>query len=347
MSGPFDELPDPILVVGGYGYRNVGDEAILAGLLNRLEGRRVTVVSRDPRATSHMHGIRAVGIGTAVVVLPRHRSVIIGGGGLFGPDMGRIGRLLPGFGIGAAALGHRVVIEGVDVEPELAPHGARSLVPRLMRRASRVTVRDRRSAGVLERWGVRANLAPDLSLWMPAAPAEIGRALLRGAGVDLDRPVVGVALTDARPQIGEAALAAMAVTMDALPEVEFCFIPMSRHPRVPSHDDLLLGRRLQALQPRLTIVEHEHHPSAVLAAFGQLVGVVSMRYHAMLFAERAAVPLVPLVYAEKNVRWLDEHGMAAVPAEGRAVTEAVAAGVRRMRALHRGASGAQRGAEGR
>jgi hypothetical protein len=39
-----------------------------------------------------------------------------------------------------------------------------------------------------------------------------------------------------------------------------------------------------------------------------------MRYHAMVFAERAGVPLVPLVYAEKTVRWLEERSLAPVPA---------------------------------
>jgi len=43
----------------------------------------------------------------------------------------------------------------------------------------------------------------------------------------------------------------------------------------------------------------------------------------MLFADRVGVPLIPLVYAEKNVRWLNEHGLVAVPAEPEAVTAAL------------------------
>jgi polysaccharide pyruvyl transferase WcaK-like protein len=309
MSAAIERLPEPILVVGAYGYGNVGDESILAGLLARIGGRPVTVVSRDPASTAALHGVTSVGIRGAGPALRRHRSVIIGGGGLFGRDMGAVGRLLPAFGLGAVALGRSVLVEGVDVDAALSP-SARLLVPRLMRRVAHVTVRDRRSVALLRAWGVRADLAPDLSAWMPTAPPPAGRALLRGAGVDTRWPVVGLALTGVHDAVADAALATMAGAMDELPEVQFCFLPMSRHPRVPSHDDLAFGRRLAALRPRLAVVEEAAHPAVVLSAFSQLSAVVAMRYHAMLFAERAGVPLVPVVYAEKNLRWLEERGLA-------------------------------------
>ena len=86
-------LPEPILVVGGYGYRNVGDEAILASLLRTLQGRHVTVISRLPAETAAMHEVRAVPITAAAGELLSHRTLVIGGGGLFGADMGLVGRL--------------------------------------------------------------------------------------------------------------------------------------------------------------------------------------------------------------------------------------------------------------
>ena len=312
MSAAIDRLSEPVLVVGAYGYRNVGDEAILAGLLARLGERRVTVVSRDPEATRREHGVDAIAIGGAAGALLRHRSVVIGGGGLFGRDMGAIGRLLPAFGLTAAALGRRVLIEGIDLDARLTPT-ARLLVPSLMRRAAHVSVRDRRSVGLLRDRGVVADLAPDLSAWMPAAPASDGRALLRSARVDIGRPVVGLALTGVVPSLAEDVLRAVVGAMDAMPDTQFVFLPMSRHPRVAAHDDLVLAHRLRELRPRLAVVEDAAHPSVVLAAFAQLTAVVAMRYHAMLFAERAGVPLVPLVYAEKTLRWLAERGLSAVP----------------------------------
>jgi polysaccharide pyruvyl transferase WcaK-like protein len=322
MSVPAGRLPDPVLVVGAYGYRNMGDEAILSGLLAKLGARSVTVVSRNPAETRRLHGVAAIGIGSAAAALRGHASVVIGGGGLFGRDMGRLGRLLPAYGLVAEGLGRTVVVEGVDVDERL-PLSGRLLVPSLMRHAARVTVRDRRSAAIVERWGVPAHVAPDLSCWMPVADPERGRHLLRGAGVDLSRPVVGLALTAVQPTLADAVAAAACAAMDAVPEAQFCFIPMSRHPSLPAHDDMNLAARIRDARPRLAILDADPHPAAMLAAIAQLSAVVAMRYHAMLFAARMGVPLVPLVYAEKNVRWLDERGVRAQPAEPGPVTAAL------------------------
>ena len=322
MSLPLARLPDPILVVGGYGYRNIGDEAMLAGLLARLGRHSVSVVSRDPADTQQLHAVPALSLREAVPALRAHASLLIGGGGLFGRDMGRIGRLLPAFGLAAVALGRAVAIEGVDLDERLAP-SARLLVPPLMRRAARVTVRDRRSAAILRAWGVGGNLAPDVSSWMPAAAPEAGREVLRAAGADLRRPIVGLALSGVRPATADAAADAALAAMDALPDVQFCFLPMSRHPFVPSHDDRNLARRLRARRPRLMVADGELHPATMLAAIGQFSAVVGMRYHAMLFARRMHVPLVPVVYAEKNLRWLHEQGLAPVEARATPLTAAL------------------------
>lgn len=78
----------PTLVVGGYGYRNAGDEAILGGLLRLIGRGEVTVVSRAPAETAATHGVRSIGLSEAPLAVRAHRGIVIGGGGLFGRDMG-------------------------------------------------------------------------------------------------------------------------------------------------------------------------------------------------------------------------------------------------------------------
>ena len=319
-----DGLPDPVLVVGGYGYRNVGDEAILAALLGSLEGRRVTVVSRLPAETAGTHRVRAVHPAAAAAELRRHRSVLIGGGGLFGRDMGTMGRFLPAFGMAAATLGKTVALHGVGIDPDLPPLTAAPLRA-LARRASHVQVRDRASADVLARWGVPSVIGPDLATWLPPAPAAVGAALLRGAGLRLNHPVVGLCLTALGPGHPGSLSDVVGRVMDERPDLQFCFIPMSQHPFVANHNDLRLAHALQSRWPRLRVLEGTHPPDAVLSAFGHLSAVVGMRYHSLVFAARAGVPLIPIPYADKCDTWLAERSESGIEPSARAISRRIGA----------------------
>jgi polysaccharide pyruvyl transferase WcaK-like protein len=319
-------LHDPVLVIGAYGYGNIGDEAILSGLLARLPGRSVTVVSRSPGDTAALHGVASIGTSQAVSALRRHRSVLIGGGGLFGRDMGRIGRLLPAYGLLAATLEKKVIVIGVDLDDRLSGT-ARLLVPRLMRAAAPVHVRDRTSASVLAGWGIHADVEPDLSSWIQPRSDEEGRAALERAGLDVERPIVGLALTGVDPTLAGRVIEATANAIDALPEAQFCFIPMSRHPWVPAHDDRRVARRLMQLRPRVALLDGPLPPDLVLAAIGQLSAMVAMRYHAMLFATRTGVPLIPISYADKTERWITGQGLRSVEADAYDLVPAIRAGL--------------------
>jgi polysaccharide pyruvyl transferase WcaK-like protein len=302
-------LPEPILVLGAYGYRNVGDEAILAGLLDAIgPKRRLSVISRSPAETEALHGVRAVPLRRALPELARHRSLVIGGGGLFGADLGRYGRLVPHYGLLAALSGRAVAIHGVGVDAAL-PFVARRLVARWAARCVERRVRDPRSA---ERLGVdpaHVAIEPDLSARVNASPPAAAHALLRAAGLNPSRPIVGLCLTAVNEDLVVPMLQAVAVAMRRLPGVQFCFIPMSQHPFVASHNDLLPARRLRTIEPRLAIVEGLLAPADVLALFGSFAAAVCMRYHSLLFAARAGLPILALPYAAKCHTWLADNGL--------------------------------------
>ncbi|MEP6808194.1 MAG: polysaccharide pyruvyl transferase family protein [Chloroflexota bacterium] len=325
------KVAEPILVLGAHGYRNVGDEAILAGLLRQIgTNRRVSVLSRMPAETAALHGVNAIPLRDSVRALGSHSSLIIGGGGLFGRDMGALGRLVPAYGLLASSLGLRVAIHGVGIDRDMRPV-ARGLLQRLGKRAVAFTVRDSASAEVLAEWRIGAEVIPDLSAGVEPAPARVGSELLRVAGIDPDRPVVGLALTAVRTHQARALEAAIAHCIDAMPEVQFCFIPMSQHPFVDAHNDLQLGRRLKLRNPHLAILEGSPRPEDAMAVFGCLTAAVCMRYHSLLFADRMGTPIVPVPYAPKCDVWIAEHGLQPVGLEGTALASAVGASIRSAR----------------
>jgi polysaccharide pyruvyl transferase WcaK-like protein len=321
----------PLLIVGGYGYRNAGDEAILAGLLEVTGRDGVTVVSRSPAETAASHGVRSVGMSAAPAALLRHRGVIIGGGGLFGRDMGLLGRLLPLAGL-AASTGRQVALLGVGVDRNM-PRSVRLLLGALGRRATSVVVRDRDSLTILEDIGVAATLAPDLSSRVASAGRDAGVRQLELSGLHpRHREVVGLCLTAVRGDLVEAVERAVIEATDALPEVDFCLLPMSRHPFVAAHNDELFARRLVAQRPRLRVVVPPAETAVVLGIFEAFSAAVCMRYHSLLFAERAGVPIVPFAYAEKCDHWRAERGLAAAAPSSDAIVNAVRGALHRASA---------------
>jgi polysaccharide pyruvyl transferase WcaK-like protein len=307
-------LPTPILILGGQGYDNAGDEAMLAGLLQVLGRDRVSVVSRRPAQTAALHQVRTVGPAGLPLALLRHRTLLIGGGALFGRDMGVLGRLLPFVGLAALVAGRTVALAGISVDDK-TPRAMRPPLALLARAARLVQVRDRASVRFLAGLGVAAALAPDFSEFVEPASPQSGRAALGEAGVPVGRPVVGLALTAVEPALAARVEAAVPEWLAAYPDASFVVIPTSRHPYIESHDDLVFARRLVAANPRLHVVPGPLDPATMLALFGELDAAVAMRYHALHFAKRAGIPLVPLPYAPKCVAWCEDEGIPAASVE--------------------------------
>ena len=64
-----------LLVSGYYGFGNLGDEALLAGMLGGLPGAQVTVLSGQPEATQTLHNVGAVHRLTGLGALVTHDAL--------------------------------------------------------------------------------------------------------------------------------------------------------------------------------------------------------------------------------------------------------------------------------
>ena len=166
-----------------------------------------------------------------------------------------------------------------------------------------------------------------ISRWRLSLPAELaGVRLLRSNGLDPSRrPVVGLCVTALDPALAERLVPALVAAVDAYPALDFCVIPMSRHPFVAAHNDELLGRRLQELRPRIRMLIPPDDSAQLLGVFEALGAAICVRYHSLLFAERGGIPIVPIAYAEKCRHWLAERSIADVPAEPDALIGALGA----------------------
>ena len=119
-------------VLGSYGGRNLGDEAILSVMLDDLRSIGVSprVISVRAGDTRRVHGVRAYPASPAGTLLGllETNALIIGGGGIFSAYMGPRSRHLPDLARMAALLRRAVAFRAIGVYASTPPDVARALV---------------------------------------------------------------------------------------------------------------------------------------------------------------------------------------------------------------------------
>lgn len=277
-----------VLVSGYYGFGNMGDEALLAGLLGQLKelGAEPLVLSSDPAATEQEHGVEAFHRYRELPrALLRADAVLSGGGGLLQDTTSsrslsyyltvlRLARLL----------GRRTAVYGQSVGP-LSPAGLRRTAGVLRRMP--VAVRDRQSQELLAGAGVDTSLVADPALLLSPGPEPA--------------PAIDLLLIPRAPYraFSEALLAAGAEALSFGRSVGVLMIQ-------PTEDSTEAGFLLAGLDGAIP-VPAAGYPAA-LAACAAAGTVLSVRLHGLVFAAAAGRPHAGLVYDPKVAGFLERSG---------------------------------------
>ena len=273
---------------GYYGFGNVGDEALLAGLLEGLTGAgfEPVVLSGDPAATRALHGVaarhRVRGLPGALLEC---QAFISGGGGLL-QDRTSARSLDYYLSVlrSARALGKRVVVYGQSIGP-LSADGRRKVARVLS--GLPVAVRDQSSRDLLESLGVESRLVGDPALLLSPPPiaARRQRILLlpRAGHPELTNALASLARHFAA---GEARLETVA--LHPVEDEEECRRLVDAIPGLPFRR---IGDHLEALH-----------------LFAESSLVVSARLHGLILAAVSDTPAVGLVYDPKVSGFLDASG---------------------------------------
>jgi polysaccharide pyruvyl transferase CsaB len=301
-------------ISGSYGGMNLGDEAILEGILTELRSSvaaDVTVLTRNPSDTLARHVVeRAISARSMTKTEMRAELegmdlFILGGGGLL-YDRDAEAYLREVFL--AHELGIPVVIYAISAGP-LTRHSARRAVQEGLNRAAIVTVRDRQGYRLLEDVGVarEIHLTADPALLLE--PEELPIDALTAEGVEFDRPLVGFsvrepgpAAPDIDPDEYHALLANAADYIVERYDADVVFVPMEKADVQHSHGVVAHMQNSE----RAEILRRRYSPRQILHLMGRFEFAVGMRLHFLIFAALAATPFAALPYASK-VTGLLEH----------------------------------------
>ncbi|MFI6820685.1 polysaccharide pyruvyl transferase family protein [Micromonospora sp. NPDC050187] len=326
-------------VLGSYGGRNLGDEAILTALLADLRDQqpraRIVVFSRNPTHThAHHPGVEAVpweGVSRvdSAAVLDRLDLLILGGGGiLYDREARRYLRVVRvaqerGLPLLTYAVGVGPLTEAVDC----------GMVRETLTSATEVTVRDEESRVVLEEAGLLTPITVTADPAFLLEPEDFPAQLLREEGVPNGKRLVGMS-------VREPGRAAERLDVDAYHrllaqvgdflvhriDADVVFVPMERDDIRHSHG--VMSHMTAADRGR--ILHGDYSPPQVLGLMRHFDLAVGMRLHFLIFAARANIPFLPLPYAGKVFDLAQRLGVPALKGVAREVEGPLLAEVDRL-----------------
>lgn len=311
-----------IAVSGYYGCGNIGDEAVLTGIVESFARRcgpgrvEFTVFSADPRDTEQRHGLRGVDRMNLSLLRQtlRESDLLLSGGGSLLQDSTSLRSLLYYLGVIRLARACRtpVMLYAQGIGP------LRRRIARVMTRLAAngtqyITVRDPDSARLLRQIGV---CRPPIEVTADPAFAltpektrrvmeilEASRAGTKGGGETLQ---IGIALRPWKPP--EPTVADYVRMAEAIREktgARLLFLPMQ------SPGDTQLAERVaQAVSGEVCVVREPLSPREMLGLIESLAGLMAMRLHALIFGAIGGVPLVALGYDPKVTRLMTDLGQA-------------------------------------
>lgn len=299
-----------IVIMGYYGFKNTGDEAILSCLITNIKkmvpDAKITVFSSDPEWTKRMYTVDAIfrypkleylftGLLERIKYLSNCDLLIIGGGGLYNDNWGKIP--YGSFEMFMAKLfGKRIYVCGVGVGPYKSKF-SRLLTGFFLRMADIITVRDKQSIKELELCGIKkAQLTADLALLLQPAKKEIAACILKKEGIPLKK-LVGVCPTDWQGLKKQA----LAKALDKLIEeydLNVLFIPFQSQ----YHDDRELSKKIISFMKRKDsayVLKRDYAPQEILSIINELDFVIGIRLHSIIFATICNVPFTAIGYQPK------------------------------------------------
>ncbi len=332
-----------IIISGWYGYKNTGDEAILASMIDSIRKEindvDITVFSANTPYTTKIHHVKAVyplpfgvlSIGSAILrgrlfqtakALWKAELFILGGGG-FLSDWQSWTVILQWLGpiVLSKIFRKKVMLYAVGAGPITTKRGKFLTRVILNKCADVITVRDDQSKEWLQKAGVKKKIYVTVDpaiLLKPAEPDRINE-LLKGEHIDSSKPLVGIAISPIFhiqkywPNQYEKFLKFKNVWPKVVDfiiselDANVVFIPM----QIPSDRDFaleLIKSVENKVRNRVKLITGEYTPQEMLGIISRMDMMIGMRLHSLILAAGRGVPMVGIVIHHKTWCFLSEVG---------------------------------------
>ncbi|MEI6520578.1 MAG: polysaccharide pyruvyl transferase CsaB, partial [bacterium] len=273
-----------ILIGGYYGFDNLGDEAVLAGLIkglrDALPGVEIAALSANPDKTRLLHGITAIkrtDIASIFSLMHKSNLFLFGGGSLI-QDVTSMMSPLYYFGLLAMArcvkLPYILIAQGVG---PLNRNLIKKLTAHYFNKAESITVRDEQSAKLLNEIGVKkpTSITADLALLLePDNSPRVEDWINRN--IPSNKKIVCISM---RPWLsaGETAVRQLINAIKEDSSIYPVYLPMQ--PTMDSEISHIMQNETGGV-----VVDITPTPSEAIVIISKCNAVISMRLHTLILS---------------------------------------------------------------
>ncbi len=320
MNSTLQKSPK-IVICGNYGASNLGDEAILDGILRLVRqaapNAQITVMSHNPAETEQLHEVQTVrlfpagfrsfwraltqkGLIETVKAVKNCDLFILGGGGLF-TDERPLAIVIWSIQAGMARFFRRpIYCFGQSVGPLMTTFG-RLMTRKVFKKAKVITVRDASSAVILQKLGLHhAHVLADPVFYLGHSSEDSQDIAEVSPPAALRENFVVISVRPWSPH-DQNKLKNLAQFIDWLYQEKGLQTVLVPFQILADNDALPMQEILENVQHKtaVEIFEYSANFRDTLKLMAKAKAVIGMRLHSLIFATLTETPFLALSYSQK------------------------------------------------
>jgi polysaccharide pyruvyl transferase CsaB len=310
------QKPYDAIISGYYGFRNIGDDALLKSILKDLKSFkpdiRLIVLSRIPAGTARDFQVPSINRANILRIwqaMRKSKAFIYGGGNLLQDNTSTRSLF---FYLSMVWLAKRLDLKVMFYANGIGPLKKslnRLLTKKIMNKVDVITLREELSYDELKHMEIskpRILLTADAAMTVMDGYDGTSTGILERLGLDNGKPLLGISLRkypghekiehEKYETVIARAIDHMADKYGVCP----VFFPMQHPEDVPILENVAAKMRNESIIVKDKLDIRETYE--LISSFTMLIG---MRLHALIFSAMAAVPMIGLVYDPKIQGFLD------------------------------------------
>jgi polysaccharide pyruvyl transferase CsaB len=302
-----------ILILGYYGFKNSGDDALLLSIIQQLRkqdsGLELCVLSQNPAETARIYKVKAVKRDNPIALIKALLSckmLLVGGGTLVQDGTSTKSLLYYLYVIRfALMLGKKVMLYANGIGPLKEEN--HSLTRKILNRVQLITLRDKIAADELKSLGVtkpEIRLTADAAFGLDYDESRDISELLKKNGIPENKGYFCVAVRDNKNPDFATAMARVCDNISEKYGLYPVFMPFQK-----TKDNKITEEIRKKMKVESGLFDTECCISELLKFISGAEVLIGMRLHSLIYAAICRVPLMGLVYDPKVKGFMEYIGL--------------------------------------